>query len=433
MKLRRKNQSPLVRALAPLRDFLRTEAAGGALLVVAAAAALVWANSPWSASYDRLWHSVFRIGLGGHQLSLDLRGWVNDGLMAVFFLVVGLEIKREVTSGHLAGRRAATLPIAAAIGGMVVPALLYLAIAGRTAAKGWGVPMATDIALAVGVMALAGSSVPSSLRAFLLGLAVVDDIGAIVIIAVFYSTGVAFGWLAAAVIAVGAAVLIHRLGVHHTLVFTVIGVFLWLALHEAGVHPTLAGVVMGLLAPVTPRATPDLIDVEELNDLSSVENVRLSSQIVRSSVSTVEWLEHVLHPWTSYLIVPLFAFANAGIEVSNRTLAAAWRSPVTWGIIVGLMVGKPLGVVLAAKLATRVGVADPPQDASGRQLLGAGHAAGIGFTIAIFIAELAFTNPEHIAAAKLAILIASLLTGVFAFVVLRQRAPDGPDRAAIVE
>ena len=422
-----------MRALAPLRDFLQTEAAGGALLVVAAVAALVWANSPWSASYDRLWHSAADIGFAGHQLSLDLRDWVNDGLMAIFFLVVGLEIKREVTSGHLAGRRAATLPIAAAIGGMVVPALLYLAIAGRTAANGWGVPMATDIALAVGVMALAGSSVPSSLRAFLLGLAVVDDIGAIVIIAVFYSTGIAFGWLAAAVIAVGAAVLIQRLGVHHTLVFTVIGVFLWFALHEAGVHPTLAGVVMGLLAPVTPRATPDLIDVEELNDLSSVENVRLSSQIVRSTVSTVEWLEHVLHPWTSYLIVPLFAFANAGIEVSNKTLAAAWHSPVTWGIIVGLMVGKPLGVVLAAKLATRVGMADPPQGASGRQLLGAGHAAGIGFTIAIFIADLAFTNPEHIAAAKLAILIASLLTGVFAFVVLRQRTPAAPDHAAIVE
>ncbi len=422
-----------MRALAPLRDFLQTEAAGGALLVVAAVAALVWANSPWSASYDRLWHSAADIGFAGHQLSLDLRDWVNDGLMAIFFLVVGLEIKREVTSGHLAGRRAATLPIAAAIGGMVVPALLYLAIAGRTAANGWGVPMATDIALAVGVMALAGSSVPSSLRAFLLGLAVVDDIGAIVIIAVFYSTGIAFGWLAAAVIAVGAAVLIQRLGVHHTLVFTVIGVFLWFALHEAGVHPTLAGVVMGLLAPVTPRATPDLIDVEELNDLSSVENVRLSSQIVRSTVSTVEWLEHVLHPWTSYLIVPLFAFANAGIEVSNKTLAAAWRSPVTWGIIVGLMVGKPLGVVLAAKLATRVGMADPPQGASGRQLLGAGHAAGIGFTIAIFIAELAFTDPEHIEAAKLAILIASLLTGVFAFVVLRQRTPAAPDHAAIVE
>lgn len=433
MKLPKRKRSQLVRALAPLRDFLQTEAAGGALLVVAAVAALVWANSPWSASYDRLWHSAADIGFAGHQLSLDLRDWVNDGLMAIFFLVVGLEIKREVTSGHLAGRRAATLPIAAAIGGMVVPALLYLAIAGRTAANGWGVPMATDIALAVGVMALAGSSVPSSLRAFLLGLAVVDDIGAIVIIAVFYSTGIAFGWLAAAVIAVGAAVLIQRLGVHHTLVFTVIGVFLWFALHEAGVHPTLAGVVMGLLAPVTPRATPDLIDVEELNDLSSVENVRLSSQIVRSTVSTVEWLEHVLHPWTSYLIVPLFAFANAGIEVSNKTLAAAWRSPVTWGIIVGLMVGKPLGVVLAAKLATRVGMADPPQGASGRQLLGAGHAAGIGFTIAIFIAELAFTDPEHIEAAKLAILIASLLTGVFAFVVLRQRAPAAPDHAAIVE
>jgi NhaA family Na+:H+ antiporter len=190
---------------------------------------------------------------------------------------------------------------------------------------------------------------------------------------------------------------------------------------------------MGLLAPVTPRATPDLIDVEELNDLSSVENVRLSSQIVRSTVSTVEWLEHVLHPWTSYLIVPLFAFANAGIEVSNTSLEAAWRSPITWGILAGLVVGKPLGVVVAAKASTRAGLADPPEGSSGRQLLGAGHAAGIGFTVAIFIAELAFTDPAHVAAAKLAILVASLVTGVLAFVVLRQNTRLVPDQPTLVD
>jgi NhaA family Na+:H+ antiporter len=270
-------------------------------------------------------------------------------------------------------------------------------------------------------MALAGSTVPASLRAFLLGLAVVDDIGAIVVIAVFYSTGVAFGWLAAAAVTVLAVVLISRVGVHHSAVFVTLGLVLWFSLHEAGVHPTLAGVAMGLLAPVSPRFTPELIDVEELNDLSSVHSARLSSEIARASVSTVEWLEHILHPWTSYLIVPLFAFANAGIEVSTSSLRAAWGSPITWGIIVGLMVGKPLGVVMAAKLSVRAGVADPPEGTTGRQLLGAGNAAGIGFTVAIFIAELAFDDPEQIADAKLAILIASLLTGILAFFVLRTR------------
>jgi NhaA family Na+:H+ antiporter len=311
--------------------------------------------------------------------------------------------------------------VAAALGGMIVPAVLYLAIAGRTAAHGWGVPMATDIALAVGVMALAGSSVPSSLRAFLLGLAVVDDIGAIVVIAVFYSTGVAFGWLAAAAGAVLAVVVLARVGVHNPLVFVTLGVALWLALHEAGVHPTLAGVAMGLLAPVTPRVAPELVDVDQLTDLSTVQEARLSSDIVRSSISTVEWLEFTLHPWTSYLIVPLFAFANAGIEVSTGSLRAAWGSPITWGIMVGLMAGKPLGVVLAAKLSVRAGIADPPEGTTDRQLLGAGNAAGIGFTVAIFIAELAFTDPGQIADAKLAILVASLLTGIIAFVVLRSR------------
>lgn len=408
-----------MRVLAPLRDFLHTEAAGGALLVVAAVAALAWANSPWSGAYRNLWTSEAGIHIAGHELTLDLRHWVNDGLMALFFLVVGLEIKREVTSGHLAGRRAATLPVAAALGGMIVPALLYVAIAGRTAAHGWGVPMATDIALAVGVMALAGNAVPAALRAFLLGLAVVDDIGAIVVIAVFYSTGVAFGWLAAAAVAVAAVAVVSRLGVHHSLVFVTLGAAIWFALHEGGVHPTLAGVAMGLLAPVTPRIAPELVDVDELNDLSSAENARHTSELARASVSTVEWLEHTLHPWTSYLIVPLFAFANAGIEVSTSSLRAAWGSAITWGIVAGLMVGKPLGVVLASRLAVRGGIADPPEGTSPRQLLGAGNAAGIGFTVAIFIAELAFDDPAQIAEAKLAILVASLLTGVLAFFVLR--------------
>ena len=421
----RTKRNPLLRALSPLRDFLHTEAAGGALLVLAAVVALVWANSPWSGSYDSLWHSKATIEIAGHGLSLDLRHWVNDAAMAIFFLVVGLEIKREVTGGHLAGRKAAALPIAAALGGMVIPAALYLAIAGGDAPKGWGVPMATDIALAVGVMALAGKGVPASARAFLLGLAVVDDIGAIVVIAIFYSSGVSFAWLGVAVGSLAVTLVVRRMGVHSMLVYTGLGALMWFALHEAGVHPTLAGVAMGLLAPVTPRIAEDLVDEDELVDVTSVEHARSTMQMAKGSVSTVEWLEHVLHPWTSYVIVPIFALANAGIEISTESLRHAMESPITWGVFVGLMVGKPLGVMLFSKLALRAGVADPPEGTSSRQLLGAGHAAGIGFTVAIFISELAFKgHPDaeaQVADAKMAILVASLLSGVVAFFVLRQR------------
>jgi len=418
---------PLAKVLAPLRDFLHTEAAGGVLLLVATVAALVWANSPWQHAYDHFWHSQIAIDIAGHELRLSLQHWVNDGLMTIFFLVVGLEIKREVTTGHLAGRRAATLPVVAALGGMVVPAGLYLAIAGGSHAHGWGVPMATDIALAVGVMALVGAAAPASLRAFLLGLAVVDDIGAIVVIAVFYSSGVSFGWLVGAAAAVGATVVLRRAGVYQLPAYIAVGAFMWFAMHEAGIHPTLAGVLMGLLAPVTPRIAPDFIDADELADVGTFESARTTVQLARSSVSTVEWLEHHLHPVTSYVIVPLFALANAGITISNDALRHALHSPITWGIIAGLVVGKPLGVVLAARLAIRSGRADAPTHTDGRHLLGAGNAAGIGFTVALFIAELAFRDDSgvvdlvDVTDAKMAILAASIVSGAVAYAVLRRR------------
>lgn len=432
----KRKQSGLVRALSPLRDFLHTEAAGGMLLVVAAVVALVWANSPWSGSYDSLWHSVIRIEVAGHALALDLRHWVNDGLMTIFFLVVGLEIKREVTSGHLAGRRAAALPAAAALGGMVIPALLYVAIAGGEAASGWGVPMATDIALAVGVMALAGSGLPASLRAFLLGLAVVDDIGAIVVIAIFYTDRLSVGWLIVAIAALAITIVARQAGVHQLLAYATLGTVMWYALHEAGIHTTLAGVAMGLLAPVVPRVQEEYVDTEELGDVSTVEHAKATVSLAKGSVSVVEWLEHVLHPWSSFLIVPVFALANSGIEVSTDRFRDALGSPITWGVFVGLVVGKPLGVLLATKVATRAGIADPPADTSTRQLLGAGNAAGIGFTVALFIAELAFrtdgvTNEDQVAEAKMAILVASVLSGVLAFAVLRQRATAAPAAADI--
>ncbi len=407
------------RLLSPLRDFLHTEVAGGAVLVLATVAALVWANSPWSGAYERLWSSDIAFTVAGHTVSHDLRHWVNDGLMTVFFLVVGLEIKRELTTGHLATRRAAAAPIAAALGGMVVPALLYLVIAGGEAARGWGVPMATDIALALGVVALAGARAPTSYRSFLLGLAVVDDIGAIVVIAVFYSSGVSVGWLAVSVAAVVATVVARRLGVHRLVVYVPLGVVAWFGLSEAGVHPTLVGVTLGLLAPSIPRLDVELIDVEELTDLSSVEQAVVSRDLVRGSVSVVEWLQHNLHPWTSYAIVPLFALANAGVVLSVGALGDALRSSVFWGIFVGLVVGKPLGVLASVWGFGRTGVLERPAGGNRRQFAGIGAAAGIGFTVALFIAELAFTSESHLSAAKMAILSASLLSALLALPLLR--------------
>ena len=425
--------SPLVRLLSPLRDFLHKEATGALLLAGAAVVALIWANSPWSGSYDSLWSTKMSLSLGDHGLSLDLRHWVNDGLMTIFFLLVGLEIKRELVTGHLSTKRAALLPAMAALGGMVVPAGLYLAIAGSTAPRGWAIPMATDIALAVGVLAVAGSRLPSSLRAFLLGLAIVDDIGAIVVIAAVYSSGVRGVWLVVAVGGVAVVLAARRLGIFVDWIYVLIGVVIWYALHEAGIHPTLAGVAMGLLAPSTPRVRPEYIDADDLADVSSLHQARATTSMAKGTVSSVEWLQHVLHPWSSYLIVPIFALANSGIEISRDGLNDALRSPISWGILVGLVVGKPLGVMLASRLTVRAGVADEPRGATQQQSLGIGAAAGIGFTVALFITELAFEDPARQTEAKIGILVASVLAAVFAALLLRFERPSRPTEATTTE
>jgi Na+:H+ antiporter, NhaA family len=421
---------PFVRMLSPLRDFIATETAGGVLLAAGAAIALVWANSPWSDSYESFWSSHASITVAGQTLDLSVRHWVNDALMTIFFLVVGLEIKRELVDGHLSNRRAALLPFVAAVGGMMVPALVYLAIAGGTDARGWAVPVATDIALAIGVLAVAGSRVPSSLRAFLLGLAIVDDIGAIIIIAAVYSTGVSFGWLAAAVVGFIATIAAKWLGASAVLLYIVIGAGIWLALYQAGIHPTLAGVALGLLAPATPRLQAEYIDVEELADVSTPDAARTTSELARGSVSVVEWLQHLLHPWTSYVIVPIFALANSGVTINGDVLSAAVRSPVAWGVFVGLLAGKPIGIVTAVWLARRSGAADLPDGSTSRHVIGAGTAAGIGFTVAIFITELAFADLTRQAEAKLAILIASVLAAATSLVLLRLGSQDEPSAPA---
>jgi Na+:H+ antiporter, NhaA family len=410
---------PVQRLLTPLRSFLHLEAAGGIVLVGAAIVALIWANSPWQAGYETLWSTELEIGLGDHHFGLSLQEWVNDGLMAIFFLVVGLEIKRELVQGELRDPHLAALPAIAALGGMIVPALLYLSVnVGGEGVDGWGIPMATDIAMALGAMSLVRSRVHPSLPLFLLALAIVDDIGAILVIAIFYSAGVDTGWLALAAGMVGLALLGRVAGIVWVPSYVALGIVLWFSMHEAGVHATLAGVVMGLLAPTNRRLDPDDIEVAVLADISSPEAARETISLARHSVSVVERLEHVLHPWSSFLIVPVFALANAGIEISTDVITDAASSPVSLGVVLGLVVGKPVGITLAAYVACRSGVARLPPGAEWRDILGAGALGGIGFTVSIFVASLAFRG-ETLDLAKLGVLGGSVISAAIGLALLR--------------
>ncbi|TVR22120.1 MAG: Na+/H+ antiporter NhaA [Ilumatobacter sp.] len=402
----------------PLADFLRRQAGAAALLIVAAGIAMVWANSPWWETYGEFWERELAFTFDGTTLSLSLRDWVNDGLMTLFFFVVGLEIKREVTQGELREFRHAAVPIIGAVGGMVVPAVLFLALnIGGAGVNGWGIPVATDIAIVMGVIALLASRVPSWLKLFLLALAIVDDIGAILVIAIFYSSGVSFGWLAAA-IGIFAVALILRPRVPSITVYVVLGVLCWFSLHEAQVHPTLAGVAFGVLAPVTPRRHTGLVDAEELLLHPSVEMAAELAHQARDSVSIVEWLIHRLHPYTSYLIIPIFALANAGVHIPISELGDAMSSTVTWGVILGLVVGKIVGIFGASMLAVVTRVGSLPVGVTPRYLLGASALGGIGFTVSLFVTRLAFTDPDLGRDARLGVLVASLVAAAIGAAIL---------------
>ncbi len=412
----------------PLVDFLHTEAAGGVVLLAATAVALVLANSPWSEAYQSFWQTQFSIELGPLSLSLDLHELVNDGLMAVFFFVVGLEIKRELVEGELRGPRRAALPAIAALGGMVVPAAIYLLVnAGGAGEPGWGIPMATDIAMAVGVLSLLGSRVRPSLKLFVLALAIVDDIGAILVIALFYGDGIDLAPLLGAAGAVALVVVLRSVGVQAIPAYIAVGAVLWLFLHEAGVHATIAGVILGLLAPTQPARRGDMIDESELIDLSSPQAARQTVVVARQSVSVVEWLEHGLHPWTSFVILPIFALANAGVPLSSEALDVAAGSPITLGIVLGLVVGKTVGITMFAWLAVRVRAGELPAGATWPSMAGVAAVAGIGFTVAIFIAGLAFDDPALQDLAKIGILAGSLLAALLGVLLLRLRAAPPAD------
>jgi NhaA family Na+:H+ antiporter len=423
--------------LRPLQEFFSTETGGGILLLGATLAALAWSNSAFAGGYERLWHTRFTVGLGTWSIAEDLRHWVNDGLMTLFFFVVGLEMKRAFTTGELRTARAAALPLAAAVGGMVMPALIYLALNPTgTASRGWGIPMATDIAFALGVLALAGRGVPSALKTFLLALAIVDDIGAIVVIAVFYSAGIAWGSLAAAGGLVLVLVGLQRLRVRWTPLYVVLGVAVWLTTFDSGIHATLAGVVLGLITPSAPFQRPDAVSEEARRvadetvdrpwppDTDAPSWLHLS-EISREAVSPLARLEHLLHPWTSYLVVPVFALANAGVRLSGGALVEALSSRVTMGIVAGLVVGKSVGVAGTVWLATRLRLASLPVGVRREQMLGVSVVAGIGFTVSLFIAGLAFGNTAMEEPAKVGVLAGSLISGVVGAAILRFRGREG--------
>ena len=428
---------PLVeRVSTPLRRAMHTAPAGGLVLLVCAAVALVWANSPWSHEYHQLWETPVTLRVGEWIASLSLHALINDGLMAVFFFLVGLEIKREVLVGELASVRQAALPVAAALGGMLVPALLFLALNGGGAGvRGWGIPMATDIAFALGVLALLGSRIPPALRVFLSALAIADDLGAVLVIAVFYTASVSWGALAAA----GALLLLslgaNAAGVRGAWAYALIGVALWVAVLLSGVHATVAGVLLALTIPSRTRidenallvgARAALQDFDEACDPSTTvlsnrahqEALRRLELLSEHALPPLARLEHGLHGIVTFGIMPLFALANAGVELRNASSSLA--NSIALGVLVGLVLGKPLGITLASWLAVRAGLATLPAGVTWRTLGGVAVLGGIGFTMSLFIAGLAFgDSAEHLTAAKIGTLTASLIAGVAGWAVLR--------------
>jgi NhaA family Na+:H+ antiporter len=382
------------RRISPLNEFLHKESSSGFFLVLAAILGLAVANSPLSQGYFDFLAINFKVEFGLFYLSLSVLKVINYGLMTIFFFVVGLEIKRELVAGHLSSVKKAAMPFIAAVGGMAVPAGIYLLIAGAEAPQGWAVPVATDIALAVGLLAMMGPSVTLSLRSFLLALAVIDDIGAILIIAIVYSTGITFSWLASALITIGVIVLLGKTSVTSFYIYILLGLLLWYSLYRTGVHPTLAGVILGLLAPHKEMPHADFEDSDD------------------GSVSYVEYLEAKLHPYSSLAIVPIFAFANTGVIITSESIRDAATSAIAWGIFIGLVVGKPLGVVAASYAASKAKVADLPEGAELSKVIATGSAAGIGFTVALFITDLAFDDIALQNIAVVAVIVASVASAL---------------------
>jgi len=441
--------APIDVVLRPFQRFMRFEAAGGLLLLAASAVALVWANSRWADWYIQIWQETkFTVGLGSFSLSKDLIHWINDLLMAIFFLLVGLEIKREMLVGELASPKKAAVPIAAAIGGMVGPALFYVAFTwGKPELRGWGVPMATDIAFALGFVALLGARAPLSLKVFLASLAIIDDLGALVVIALFYTENISGTYLLLSGLLVAGLVVLNVSGVRRGLVYMLVGVVLWYTLYKSGVHSTIAGVLVAMTVPARSRVdgrefvahSREMLEEFERGGAagqSIITNQRQQEAVgavhkLAADVQTpLQSLEHRLLPWVSFLIVPIFALANAGVGFDQGAQPEGFSpTAAQWGVGFGLVLGKPIGIVLATWLAVKSGIGTLSRDITWRHVLGMGFLAGIGFTMSLFIAALAFPSAQMLAEAKVAVLGASAIAGVIGFILLWTAKP-APGAAA---
>ena len=402
--------------ISPLGDFVKRESFGGLLIMFSAVLGLLFANTGLRDVYRSFLETSFSIQISTFVLSMDLGHVINDGLMTIFFFLVGLEIKRELAHGHLSSIRKAIPSAIAALGGMAIPALLFLLISDSQSKSGWGIAVATDIALALTVLTLVGKRAKESLRPFLLGLAVIDDIGAILIIALFYTSDLSFQWTLFAIASLFLVVALKKLGIEFRLAYILAGLALWLSLYKTGIHPTIAGVILGLLTPASPFIQQKYIDQEELTNLETIDHVKESQKIVKGSISTVEWLEHSIHPWSSYLIVPLFAFSNSGIVISSSSIQGALSASLFWAIFIGLVIGKPLGIFISALAIKKFDIGDLPNGANLREILATGMTAGIGFTVAIFISKLAFQNTAQQEQAIFGVLCASVIAGMLSFV-----------------
>ena len=432
---------PIDRFLRPLHEFIHRQASSGIVLLFSAVVALIWANSQWAHVYHDFWHTEVSFNIGGTGISKDILHWVNDGLMAVFFFLVGLEIKREFLVGELSNIKQALLPIFCAVGGMAIPALVYMGFNFDSAgAIGWGIPMATDIAFALGVLALVGSRVPIPLKAFLVAIAIVADIGAVIVIAVFYTSGISLPSILLILVVMFVLISMNRLHVHHTHPYLIAGFFLWIGFLSSGLHATLAGVLLALTIPARSRINVreflilgrELLDeYEGIGDLGNEVPVRQERQMALQELQkkiTDVWmplqrLEHLLHPWVAFGVMPIFAFANAGVSVTGD-LGAAVSNPVSLGIIAGLLVGKQVGITLTAWLTVRFGWSRLPYGVTWPQIYGISWLGGIGFTMSIFVSTVAFGTEDLLQVSKIGVLIASVISGLVGYAIVKRYSKD---------
>ncbi len=434
-------ESLVTRALVvPIQEFIHIQGVSSIVLLLGAIAALVWANSPWHESYHHVWDMELQLS----RLQLPVHAWINDALMAIFFFLVGMEIKHEIVHGELSDMRRASLPIVAALGGMVVPALIYAVINFHQAsAHGWGIPMATDIAFSLGVLAMV-KGIPPELKVFLLSLAIADDIGAIAVIAIFYTETLRIQSLVVGLLLLIILYLVYRVGIRHSIIFALLGILFWVAILRSGIHATIAGVILGFMVPTTPGLSfeefesigSDVVqryrDALAANDVTAANRMLgVLEQVVSATESPSERLARKLNDWVSFLVLPLFALANAGVEFSLGGVGELLRSHVAWGVFFGLVIGKPVGITLFSWAAVKMGFASLPKHVSWRLVAAVGMLAGIGFTVSIFISSLAFSDRMMLIDAKAAILGASLVAGIVGYIGLRRTIREEPQ--AVVE